>query len=192
MKIFKKKKGKVGKSFRRKGMIYDKSILTKEDFRKVLCFNWNSFTYESIQQYMVQVLHSRKESKKKNLPIVIIGDAKFPPLLTDVDRYYLNYNPDNFIGEYAMRLFRENAFLIFFLHAPEDFVKIEEIAHRTIYLGSLCKILLVCSSDAALPQELIRDKSITDYNIMFEKNGENCLPNNNTLKTFEYLIPKNL
>jgi hypothetical protein len=194
-KTYNSRKKRMGVSFVKVGK-YNSIKMTKEQKKLeqsyAFCILWDSFKYEEINPYVAQELHTRLESNKKNLPLVIIGDAKFPPLTHEVDRYYLVYNPDNFIGEYEMRLFGENTFLTFFLNKPEDFDKIREIAHRTVYLGSLCRILLICSSDAVLPQKKIRKESMFDYDIVFVKNGENYLPHHKTLKSFEYRIAKNL
>ena len=187
-----------GISFRRVGKS-NKVVLTKEQQRlektKALCISWDSYKYGEFTEKLAQVLHTRLESKEKNLPVVVFGDAKFPPLPMDIFRYYLLYNPENFIGEYEMKLYGENAFLVFFLDTPEDFDAIKEIAHRTVYLGSMCRILLVVSSDAALPQIKIQEESIIDYDIVFTKNGEDYLPvapKKASSEPFEYMVPKKL
>jgi hypothetical protein len=104
----------------------------------------------------------------------------------------LTYNPKNFIGEYEMRLFGENTFLIFYLNYPEDFDKYKNIAHRVVYLGSMCRILFICSSDVALPQNVIKKESIRDYDVIFMKNSHEYLPYNKRSQSFEYLVPKKL
>ena len=179
-------------SFKRIGKLYYQDTFEKMDMQKVLCFNTNSFTYSSLQEYMAQVLQSRKDLNKKLLPIVLIGDARLPPLPFQIKRYYLIYNPKNFIGEYEMRLYNENTFLCFFLNYPEDFDKYKNIMHRIIYLGSLCRILLICSSDAVLPQKTIKKESIIDYDIIIIKDHSQYLPYHKHLKSFECLVPKKL
>ena len=194
MKIIRKKrrKGKVGISFRRTTKLLKQEDWDKQEMIKALCFTWNSFTYESFKEYMARMLHTRKEEKKKNLPLVIVGDAKFPPLIRKIKRYYLSYNPRNFIGEYEMGLYNENCFLIFHLNYPEEFDKYKEIAHRIIYLGSLCQIVFLCASDAVLPERLIQKESLTDYHIWIIKDSGHYVPYNNNSDSFIYSIPKKL
>lgn len=194
MKIIHKKrtrKGKVGISFRRIGELHYKEMKRQEQI-KALCFNWDSFNFDDFKAHLAQVLHTYKEQNKKNLPLVIVGDAKFPPLPLEIKRYYLVYNPDNFIGEYEMMIYGENAYLTFFLNYPEDFDKYKHIINRTAYLGSTCKILLICNGDAVLPQKKIVNECINDYKIVIMKEQIPYLPCHKYSKSFEYLIPKNL
>ena len=191
MKITRKQKKRVGvHKFRRIGRVFYRDDWKKQDMIRALCFKWNSFKYDEFKQYVAQVLHIRKDQRKLNLPIVIIGDAEFPPLPYEVDRYYLTYKKNHFIGEYEMRVYGENAFLIFNLHYPEDFDRYKEIAHRIVYLGSLCRIVFVASSDAALPQKTIKDEDLIDYDIIILKDTFQYLPNSKTLDSFEFMVPK--
>jgi hypothetical protein len=80
MKIIRKQKGKRKPSFKRFGTVFYKDDWEKQDRTRVLCFTWNSFNYLTFKEYLAQILHTRKEQDKKNLPICIIGDAKFPPI----------------------------------------------------------------------------------------------------------------
>lgn len=180
--IIKKKKKKT-KHFRRLGQVYFKhSIL---ETIKAKCVNINGFEfYEYVRCYV--------KSLTEELPICIIGDCKFPPLPTKVFRYYLTYNPDNFIGEEIASLYRDNAYLVFHLCYPEDFDKIKNIAQRVVYLGSEIHILLLCYGEAVLSQYRIRKERLDDYHIILLKDTNIYLPYHKTLQVFDYDIPKKL
>ena len=197
MKITKhRKKGKVGVSFRRTGLIHYRNDWMLKETMEVLLFDWTGFKYNDFKIHVAQIMHTRKDSGQKNLPIVIVGNASFPPMPFEVNRYYLYYDPDNFIGEYEMSLYGENAFLIFHLHYPEDFVKYKEIAHRIVYLGSLCRIVFAISSDAALTQKIIKEENIIDYDIFFLKDTNQYIPygkhRHKVSESFEFLVSKNI
>ena len=91
-----------------------------------------------------------------------------------------------------MKLYDKNAFLVFHLNYPEDYDKIKNIMHRTVYLGSLAHIMLICHSDAVLPQKKIRTEAIDDYNIILLKDTNSYIPFHKKLKTFVQNIPKKL
>jgi hypothetical protein len=192
MKIIKKKRKKKSKiPFRRSSRLYYKDDWKTKEMIRALCFFWDEFNYSEFKNHVAHVLHTRKESKLKKLPIIIIGDAKHPPMPFKVDRYYLTYNPNNFIGEYAMGLYDDNTFLIFHLLYPEDFDKYKEVAHRTVYLGSPCKITFVCSNDAVLSNKKIKKEDISDYDVVIMKDSYNYTLHHKTSKSFEFWVPKN-
>lgn len=152
----------------------------------VTCVDSDSFkSYDELKQHVISL-------KLKNLPVCIVGDAKYPPMPFPIFRYYLIYNPENFIGEENMNMFDDNAFLVFNLNYPEDYGKIKHVAHRTVYLGSVVHIMLMCHSEAVLPQRTIRNECIDDYDIILQKNSLNYIPFHKELKTFIYNIPKNI
>jgi len=184
--IIHKRKGKVGISFRRTGKVHYRDHPNKNDLVQCLCFN--SDKYKTMEELDEDV--ARKGSKKKNLPIVIVGDCRFPPLLRKIDRYYLVYNPKTFMGEYYMRLYGKNAFLVFYLNNTKDFDKYKHIMHRTVYLGSLCRILIICVNDVVLPQRKIEKECIDDYKIVVLKDTNIYLPYHKSSASFEYLVPK--
>jgi hypothetical protein len=186
------KKRKVGvHKFRRKALPYYKNDWKKEELMTVLRLNWNNQSYSEFKSHLAQVLHIRKESEEKNLPIVITGDAQFPPLPFEIERYYLNYNSGNFIGEYEMMLYGENTFLIFHLHYPEDFDRYKEIAHRIVYLGSLCKIVFACSNEVSFHNKRLKKEGVTDYKILIMKDTDTLIPCHKTSKPFEFKTPVN-
>lgn len=182
------RKRKVGvHKFRRLGLFYFRNGWKKEELMTVLCLNWNGHKkYDDFKSYLAQIMHTRKESKKKNLPIVITGDAKFPPLPFEIERYYLDYNPNNFIGEYEMMTYGENAFLIFHLHYPEDFDRYKEVAHRIVYLGSLCKIVFACSNEVTLTNRKMKKEGVTDYKILIMKDTDMFIPCHKTPEPLEF------
>ena len=183
--VKKRRKGKVGISFRRSGRLFYKDDWKKQETMVAQCLFWNDFKYGDF------VLHTRTKLTSK-IPICVIGKAKFPPLPFDICRYYLEYDPNDFIGEYEMRLYGSNAHLIFYLYYQEDFNKLKHIMNRITYLGSLCKIILVCSSEAVLPESVIQKEKITDYDIVFLKDTNQFIPYHKDRKSLEYRIPKNI
>ena len=186
------RKRKVGvHKFRRKGLLYYKNDWKKQELMTTICLNWTNYTYTEIKNNLARIMHIRKELKVKNLPIVITGDAKFPPLPFEIERYYLNYNPKNFIGEYEMIVYGENTFLIFHLHYPEDFDRYKEIAHRIVYLGSLCKIVFACSNEVSLHHKRLKKESVSDYKILIMKDTDTFIPCHKTSKPYEFVTPVN-
>jgi len=184
-KIVSKLKRKKHRLFKRIGQLYYKDQ-PKKDMISVTCMDINHFkNFEEIKQHAISM-------RIKELPICIVGDCKYPPLPFPIFRYYLVYNPDNFIGEETMKLYDTNAYLVFYLNYPEDFDKIKHIAHRVAYLGSLAHILLVCNSEAVLSQKKIQDEAIDDYNIILLKDTNVYLPHHPKLKTFVQNITKKL
>jgi hypothetical protein len=52
--------------------------------------------------------------------------------------------------------------------------------------------MLICHSDAVLPQKKIRTEAIDDYNIILLKDTNSYIPFHKKLKTFVQNIPKKL
>jgi len=168
--------------FKRVGYLYYSDSVFEST--EVKCVNSDHFEkYDELK-------HHVKLLKQDKLPICIVGDCKFPPLPFPVYRYYLTYNPKNFIGEELISLYNKNTSIVFYLNYPEDFDKISHIAQRIIYLGSFAKIMLICSSEAVLSQKKIRDEAIEDYDIILLKDTNQFLPYHKKLTTFDCKIPK--
>jgi len=187
MKITKRKTKRKGPHpfMKRIGSMYYKS---RFDIPKVtaacintdFCENYDEIKTLAIRQ---KIVHKR---------ICLFGDAKYPPLPFPIFRYYLNYNKDNFIGEELMGIYGENAYLTFHLDYPEDFEKYKHIMHRSVYLGSMAHILLICRNEAVLPRKQAAQEAITDYNIIVLKDTNTFLPHHDKLKTFIQNIPKKI
>lgn len=183
---FKKPKIKLKKDyifdFRRIGyMYYDKSNLA---LVKVKCTNSDHFKkYDEFRNHVISLQYEK-------LPSCVVGDCKFPPLPFPIFRYYLIYNPNNFIGEEYISLYGKNTHIVFYLNYPEDYDKISHIAQRIVYLGSSANIMLICHNEAALSQKKIWEEQIKDYNIILLKDSNQFLPYHKKLTTFDCKIPK--
>ena len=181
--IIKKKRKKKTKHFRRLGQVYFRHTVLETI--KVKCVNIDNFiSYEDMSNYL--------KSLNEELPLCVIGDCRFMPLPLKIFRYYLTYNPDNFIGEEITSLYGDNAYIVFHLNYPEDYDKIKNIAQRIIYLGSSVHILLICYGEAVLSQYRIRKERLDDYHIILLKDTNIYLPHHKKLKIFDYKIPKKL
>ena len=183
-KLKKGRKRKKGKHFfRRIGRHYYSKTKEEETQKTVSCVNMDHFkTYEELKQHVIFL-------KLQKNDICLFGDARFAPMPFPIYRYYLNYNKKNFIGEEYMSLYNENAYLTFHLNYPEDFKKYKHIMHRSVYLGSLAHILIVCRGEAVLPRKIVVKENIDDYNIIILKDLPNFLPHHDKLKSFIQNIP---
>lgn len=188
MKIIKKelvkKRKNRSKFLKRIGVAYYK--FHPEPKISTYCINTDHFnSYEELKNFVIGL-------KVQGLPICLFGDARFAPLPFPIYRYYLKYNKDNFFGEENMRLYDENAYLTFQLNYPEDFDKYKFIMHRSIYLGSLAHILLICRGEAVLPRKKAVEEDVTDYNVIMLKDTDQYLPHHDKLKSFTQSIPRKI